>query len=369
MRGLVWITSLVDDESLISAVGDAAEKCFQKIREVGPRSPKIGNACLIALSTLASDAAVAQLARLKSRAKHVSTRKQIVKAFKTAAANAGMSEDDLIEIGVPNFGLVNVGELREELADFTAEATINAHQPHQLQWRRTDGKIQKTVPKAVKESAGDQLKNLKKRLKDIDKLMPSLRHRIEHQFLNERSWNLSDFRQRFLDHPLVGVVARRLIWNVKQGENVTPGIWHDGHWETSAGDSFSPSPDCQISIWHPMQCAAADVLQWRQWLDEHQVSQPFKQAHREVYILTDAERETIDHSNRFASHIIRQHQFAALCQQRGWKFDLQGDWDSWNAPCLDLPQHGLQVAFYVDPMEGQNEVFSACWSSAMPQSI
>jgi len=100
-------------------------------------------------------------------------------------------------------------------------------------------------------------------------------------------------------------------------------------------------------------------LQWRRWLDSHRETQPFKQAHREVYILTDAERATVDRSNRFASHIIRQHQFAALCQQRGWRFDLQGDWDSWNAPYLDLPQHGLQIAFYVDPLENQNAINQA----------
>lgn len=356
LRGLVWTTSLVNDELLISGVGDAAEKCFQKIREVGPRSPKIGNACLIALSTLASDCAIAQLGRLQSRAKHISTRKQIAKAFQTAASNAGMVEEDLVEISVPRYGLTRVGQLHEKMAGFTAEATINAHQKHQLNWRRPDGSIQKTVPKAVKETCSDQLKQLKKRLKDIDILMPSLRYRIEHLNLTERSWNLSNFRKRFLDHPLVGVVACRLIWNVEQDASITTVMWHEGQWVTSAGDSFLPDPECHISLWHPMHCSANEVLQWRQWLDAHQVSQPFKQAHREVYVVTDAERETVDRSLRFSSHIIRQHQFAALCQQRGWRYDLQGDWDSWNAPSLDLPQQGLHIAFYVDPLEGDTNI-------------
>lgn len=359
LRGLVWTTSLVDDQLLIGAVGDAAEKCFQKIREVGPRSPKIGNACLIALATLASDWAVAQLGRLKSRARHVSTRKQIAKAFQQAADQAGMTEDDLMEIGVPAYGLTEVGHLCEELSGFTAEATIHAHQKHQLVWRRQDGEIQKTVPTAVREACGDQLRQLKKRLKDIDNLMSSIRFRVEHLFLKQRSWNLGDFRKRFLDHPLVGVIARRLIWNFQQSGSVSQAIWHDEAWHTSSGDAFELEADCQISIWHPMQSSADEVLQWRKWLDAHRVSQPFKQAHREVYILTDAERESVDHSNRFASHIIRQHQFAALCHQRGWKFDLQGDWDSWNAPCLDLPNHNLQVAFHVEPLEGHNQITQA----------
>ncbi len=359
LRGLVWTTSLVDDESLVSFVGDAAEKCFQKIREIGPRSPKIGNACLIALSLLASELSIAQLGRLQSRAKHVSTRKQIAKAFQQAATKAGMAEADLIEIGVPTFGLTEVGYVHEKFGEFTAEATIYTHQKHQLVWRRPHGKSQKATPAEVKASFCEQLKQLNKRLKDIDKLMPSLRQRLEQLFLNERTWALSDFRKRFLDHPLVGVVARRLIWKAEQNGEIFAVIWHDGQWQTSNGEVLDPNINCRISIWHPMHCAAEEVLQWRRWLDSHRVTQPFKQAHREVYILTDAERATVDHSNRFASHIIRQHQFAALCRERGWRFDLQGDWDSWNAPYLDLPQHGLQIAFYVDPMEGHNQVTQA----------
>ena len=45
------------------------------------------------------------------------------------------------------------------------------------------------------------------------------------------------------------------------------------------------------------------------------MTQPIKQAHREIYLLTDAERQTQSYSNRFAAHILRQHQFTALCQQ------------------------------------------------------
>jgi hypothetical protein len=48
---------------------------------------------------------------------------------------------------------------------------------------------------------------------------------------------------------------------------------------------------------------------WRDWLERHGVTQPCKQAHREVYLLTDAECTTGTYSNRFAAHVPRQHQF------------------------------------------------------------
>ena len=101
-------------------------------------------------------------------------------------------------------------------------------------------------------------------------------------------------------------------------------------------------------LWHPLECPANDVLSWRQRLERDEIVQPFKQAHREVYLLTDAERGTHTYSNRFAAHVLRQHQFSALCQQRGWKYQLQGGFDSWNAPSLDLPEHDLRIEFYVE---------------------
>ena len=42
---------------------------------------------------------------------------------------------------------------------------------------------------------------------------------------------------------------------------------------------------------------------------EGEIQQPFKQAFREIYLLTDAEVNTRTYSNRMASHILKQHQY------------------------------------------------------------
>ena len=60
--------------------------------------------------------------------------------------------------------------------------------------------------------------------------------------------------------------------------------------------------------------------------------------------------QTSTYSNRFAAHIIRQHQFAALCRERGWRYHVQGNWDSHNVPTLPLPRFGLQAEFWVEAL-------------------
>ncbi len=357
LRGILWSTSQFNDQELISLLGDVAEKCFQKIREIGPRCPKTGNACLVALSALASEDAVGQLGRLKSRAKHVSTRKQIERAFERAAKLAGMSAEDLEEIGVPRFGMTEPGRLEQRIGNFTASVCLHANQKARLTWLKDGAARQKSVPSEVKSRHADELKALKKKLKDIDTLMPSIRFRVENLFLQNRDWSLADFRSRFLDHPLVGVVARNLIWNASTENSETPVFLHQEKFVDADGKPVqSISEGSRISLWHPMHSEADVTHRWRKWLLEHGITQPFKQAHREIYALTDAERETDLYSNRFAAHIILQHQFAALCQQRAWRYDLQGDWDSWNLPYLDLHQHELRVEFMVQPLDGLNEV-------------
>jgi hypothetical protein len=129
------------------------------------------------------------------------------------------------------------------------------------------------------------------------------------------------------------------------------GIWFRDSLVDQNGKPFRGlADDTRVTIWHPQDAPSGEVLAWREWLEEHEVCQPFKQAHREVYLLTDAERQTAMYSNRFAAHVIRQHQFSALCQSRGWRYKLQGEWDSANTPTLDLPLWDLQAEFWVEPI-------------------
>ena len=80
-----------------------------------------------------------------------------------------------------------------------------------------------------------------------------------------------------------------------------------------------------------------------------EVVQPFKQAHREVYLLTDAERNTDIYSNRFAAHIVKQHQFNALCGARGWKNQLRLLVDDCYYPAHKiLAEWGVRAEFWID---------------------
>jgi hypothetical protein len=108
----------------------------------------------------------------------------------------------------------------------------------------------------------------------------------------------------------------------------------------------------RVRLWHPIDASVDEVLAWRAAIVAGGIVQPFKQAHREIYRLTDAERQTGTYSNRFAGHILRQHQMVALAKERFWTASLQGGFDGGDEPMKTYAAHGLTVSF---DAEGLNE--------------
>jgi hypothetical protein len=104
-----------------------------------------------------------------------------------------------------------------------------------------------------------------------------------------------------------------LIWRFESSGKSCAGLPRNGVIEDVTGHPIEHSPGTSVTLWHPLHAITSHVLDWRRRLAALGLTQPFKQAHREVYVVTDAERQTEIYSNRFAAHVLRQHQFKALC--------------------------------------------------------
>lgn len=362
LRGLIWSCIEIQDDSLIASIGAAAGRCYEKIRNIGPRAPKIGNACVYALSVMNSPVAISQLTKIRTGVKHASVRKQVEGAVGRAATEAGVSTRELEEMAVPTFGLTEVGVLRQQLGEFKAQLNVTKENSTNLTWKKENGKEQESIPKTVKDNFALELKKLKNSAKDIQRMLPAQRQRIERFLLYQPSWPFLIWRERYLDHLLLGVMCRQLIWRFSNGETSKLGICHEGRIVDELGRELDlPMEACTVQLWHPIESKPEVVLAWRIWIEEKKVVQPFKQAHREVYLITPAEQQTRTYSNRFAAHVLKQHQFSALCHERGWKYTLQGNWDSHNIPSIALPELDLKMEFWVDAMgndlTGQTGVF------------
>ncbi|MEM8604253.1 MAG: DUF4132 domain-containing protein, partial [Cyanobacteria bacterium P01_H01_bin.121] len=354
LKGLVWLASTSTDGDVAKAIARLAVSAYRKVPLAGPRCVRLGNACVWALGQLEGDIGVAQLAWLKVKVKFGTAQKGIIKALNATAERLGISPAEVEELSVPVYGLETsstaIGRRQVQLGEFAAELIVTGTNSTELRWFRPDGKPQKSIPKAVKDHYAVELKELKQAAKDIKTMLPVQRDRIESLYLQQKTWPYAIWQERYLNQPLVGTIARRLLWQFTNGTQVAVGIWQEGQFVNHAGQAIADINDnTQVQLWHPIHATPETVLAWRNWLLEHEVQQPFKQAYREIYLLTAAEENTHIYSNRFAAHILKQHQFNALCGQRGWKNTLRllVD-DSFPPTTLYLPTWGLRAEFWVE---------------------
>jgi hypothetical protein len=350
LKALAWLCAGSENAEVARALGALALSAYRKVPQMGPRCVRLGNACVWALGAMPDARGVGQLAMLRARVKFGTAQKGIEKALNSAAGQAGMPLQEIEEISVPAYGLQQVGVRRAQLGEFGVELVVTGTSNTELRWIKPDGKRQKSVPKAVKEHSAEELKEIKAAATDLRKMLPAQRDRIEKLYLEQKTWTYRAWRERYLDHPVVGTLARRLIWKFTNQERTGAGVFYEGRIVGRDGHGLDWFEDStRVQLWHPMQEEPGEVLAWRDWLAELEIRQPFKQAHREVYLLTDAERTTSTYSNRFAAHVIKQHQFNALCAARGWKNKLRLMVDDEYPPATrELPVWGLRAEFWVE---------------------
>jgi len=349
LRNIVLMGSHLNERPLTDAIGDLGLVCLKKLRNYGQIDKKVGNACIMTFSLLPFDVGIEKLTKYRSKIKYASTLKIIENRIAEVSRKEGKTSDEIEEMGVSSMGLNETHEARVQMDDYLALVKIESVNSVNLFIQKPDGKIQKTAPAALKKKFGEEIKALKKSAKEIKELLQANKFRIEKFYLKQRAWKYENWFKYYISHPLIGYLGKKIIWNFSKNKNNVNAIWQDGKWFNPHGENIDWIDETTtVKLWHPIADTADYISTWRDWLIAQEIQQPFKQAFREIYIVTEAELNTESYSNRFAAHIIRQFQFNALCQQRGWKYSLQGNWDSHNTPFVKIPNWNIKAEFWVE---------------------
>ncbi|WP_271221559.1 DUF4132 domain-containing protein [Streptosporangium carneum] len=325
VRGMVWTCELIDEPWVPQLLGDLALTCGTGIGGSGAncRSEMLANAAVNVLARRGGLDTVAALARVQVKVRKKTVLANVAHALDAVAAQAGLSRERLLDRTVPAFGLGQDGVREEKIGDCLVRLCADGPA---LRFVNPAGRSVKSAPQAIRRDPA--LAELKATLKELKQALPAERFRLERALIEERIWRWHEVTEFFLDHPVTGLYARNLIWQILQGPAGVP-VRTDSGWELTdpRGRRIQPYPDTPVLLWHPIREAAEDVRAWRDHLLERGVRQPYKQAFREVYLLTPAEERTRTHSKRFAGHVLRYGQAKALLNQRGWTDLSIGHWD------------------------------------------
>lgn len=348
LRGLAWMAALTGLPEATPHLGRLVRGCAHKIPGVGARSQKGFNGAVGALETMGSFESLAQLSNARNRIKIANLSSIITAALDRAALQQSVPLQDLEELVVPTYSLELPGVRTELLGTVEARLEISGTTDASLRWFR-EGNELKSPPAEVKTEHAEALKDLKAEVKEIHETLTAQRSRIERLMVTGRELPYLAWRKRYLDHPLLANMVKRLVWRFKNGETEQLGMAPNGEPLDAEGNLLEGLDEqTTVRLWHPIHTGIAAIEVWREFLVSNQISQPFKQAHREIYLLTAAEEQTATYSNRFAAHILKQHQFNALAHGRGWRYQLQGGFDNCNTPRLDLPEWGISAEYFVD---------------------
>ena len=347
-KTMVWGAHLAGEQSA-EILYNIARNSFKRVPSQGMKNKTMGNAALFSLTLLENNLGVPYLMKLEREVKYASVKKTIALRLDEASAAAGLTKDDLEETLVTDHGFVN-GEHRIELAGGAALLSTTGCKV-ELTWEDDVGKQRKTLPESIKVNDPNALKTVRSKIKEIEADLVTWRGRLEGSYLRDRSWSYNVWRERYANHGTLSILAKALLWTI-----TTPsGTYVIRPFGNECVDVSGVPIDCQggiIQLWHPLDSLPSESTDWRRALEKQSIRQPFRQAWRETYVLTGAEKETAIYSNRFAGHVVRQHQVMALGTANGWQsthrtvFDTPDD----QPTHIRIPEFELQAEFWTNSL-------------------
>jgi Domain of unknown function (DUF4132) len=349
LRAACWAASASAADWAVPALHATAGRSMgRSSRAAGgyAASAKVPNACIRGLGLIGSEPAIACLLNLQRTVKHAGFGKQIGAALAAAAARAGLTLGELAERLVPDAGLDARGERRIAAGGTVAWVSIGDGWGARAEWQTPAGRS----ARAPADAGADATRQARLAVREVKAALARERSRLEGLLADERSWAVADWRRWYLGHPVTGPLTRGLIWSF--GTGVT-GIPADGGLLDGPGGQHPIPLEATVRLWHPARADTARVRQWRDYLVSAERTQPFKQAFREVYLITPAELETRLYSNRFAAHVLRYQQAYALFKERGWTANYLGPYDGGyeGQARRDFPDVGLTAYFDHYPVD------------------
>ena len=273
-KGLLALTVRMDGAELTRAVRDYEATCWRW--QGGHRAQ------LAALMTaLAANGHPDALALLQSAARgHTmrSIRKTATALLEQVARWRGWSADELADRMIPTAGFDDDGALRLSYGGRTVIARPTPEGGVVL--ADADGRPLKSLPAARTPDDPGGADDAKKRLgsarRQVKAAMSLQTARLYEAMCASRTWPADQWRELLADHPLVGRLVTRLIWEaLPDGVRFRPA--EDGALLGADDAAVELAPGAAVRLAHRTALSGAEADAWRRHLADYEVSPPFDQ--------------------------------------------------------------------------------------------
>lgn len=273
-KGLLALTVRMDGAELARAVRDYEATCWRW--QGGHRAQ------LAALITaLAANGHPDALALLQSAARSHTMRsiqKTATALLEQVARWRGWSADELADRMIPTAGFDDDGALRLSYGGRTVIARPTPEGGVVL--AGADGRPLKSLPAARASDDPGGADDAKKRLgsarRQVKAVMSLQASRLYEAMCASRTWPADQWRELLADHPLVGRLVTRLIWEaLPDGVRFRPA--EDGALLGVDDAAVVLAPGAVVRLAHRTALSGAEADAWRRHLADYEVGPPFDQ--------------------------------------------------------------------------------------------
>ncbi len=286
------------------------------------------------LRQMGTDTALMQINGIAQKVQFKGLKQKAMECMEHIARERGFTRQELEDRIVPDCGLNERGQRVFDFGPRKFSFVLSGELKAMVQ--DEDGKVKADLPKPNSKDDGDKAqkavadwKLLKQQIKEIAKVQGI---RLEQAMVTGRRWNVSDFQNLLVKHPLMINIVRLLVWGSFDMEGILQRTFRITEDQTLADENdklLALEEHADIGIVHPLHMSAELRAQWGEMLSDYNIIAPFPQLARAIYHLDQSEI-TGTEITRFAEKIVPAISIVSTLEKQGWERGPVGDGGSFN---------------------------------------
>ncbi|MCQ4087389.1 DUF4132 domain-containing protein [Saccharibacillus sp. JS10] len=279
-----------------------------------------------ALAYMDDTSALMTIDRLGRSIKNRQVKGAAEEALQLAAANQGLTKEQLADKLITTLGFDEKGELNLSYGE--RSFTIKVSADLQLTAiNEENGKVVKSLPAPGQKDDSELAAASKSRFtqlkKDLKVMVGIQSQRLEESLSKRRLWSTSEWTELFVRNIVMRQFAVGLIWGVYAGSGEETAIdttfryMEDGTFNTVDEDEYELPEDAQIGLVHPLELDADTLAAWKTQLKDYEIVQPFVQLDRPVYAPEEDDQDRRTYS-RLPQGDYSPTAFPKALEKYGW---------------------------------------------------
>jgi hypothetical protein len=294
-------------------------------RQEQARAPEAARVGLRALAGIGSEAALVQLAAIGERSRSTKLREEARQVLATVARQLGLSVDELADKAAPDLGLGPDGSVTLDYGADDPTRCFRVVFDEQLAPVIVDaeGKRLKSLPRPRAGDDPDAATRARARWEELREhgraTAEAQSARLERAMITGRRWPAAALHEHLVSHPLMGLIAARLLWRAfASGTGTDAVLFRVAEDRTLADEDDAPvrlEPGWEVSLPHPVDLDDATLARWGELFSDYELVQPFDQLGRVVFQPTDEEH---------AGHVLSRFEGTTIPTGRCFALDGWG---------------------------------------------